>query len=54
MLVVMDLVRYAPVPTEPGAIDSCKLVTQSLTDPLRVFQQRSGNELNCGCGDLVR
>jgi len=54
VLAVVDLVQHTPVPTESGTVDSSELVIQGLTDPLRIFEQRAGDELNGSRGNFVR
>ena len=54
VLAVLDLVQHAPVPTEPSTVNSSELIGEGLADPLRILEQRTGDELDCSCGDLVR
>lgn len=35
----VDLIQHAPVPVEPGTVDSNELVGKLLTDPLRAAVQ---------------
>jgi hypothetical protein len=43
---VVDLVQKAPVPAKPGTVNAGKLVTEGVTDSLRVGEQRAGDELD--------
>lgn len=45
-LFIVDLVQNSPVTHQPGTVDARERLVEFFTDPIRVRQKRTRNELN--------